>query len=158
MKSGKRLEANIKDSCKKQGILCERFKDSGTSFGTNANIRFTSSNPSDFILFDGFTMLYLEAKNHKGKSLPIGCIRETQYEQMMERSMYKNVVCGFLINFEDLDIAYFLNVKDYDEFLKLNDRKSISIDYLKEKGIEVFKTRKRTNAEYNISNLFFNIA
>lgn len=154
MKSGKRLEANIKDSCKKQGILCERFKDSGTSFGTNANIRFTSSNPSDFILFNGKIMLYLEAKNHKGKSLPISCIRENQYEQMMERCVYTNVVCGFLINFEELDKSYFLDVRDYDNFLKTNDRKSISIDYLEERGIEVLQTKKRTNSEFNIENLF----
>ena len=153
-KNGKRFEENFQKSCKEQGIFCYRLKDSGSSFQKADNLRFTSSNMCDYITFNGSLLLNIELKCHKGKSLPFDCIREKQNTMLIESSKYKNVVCGLLVNFSDVEECYFLNIIDYNVFLENTDRKSIPLDYFKQKGINVKLERKKVNFIYDVGGLF----
>ena len=154
MKNGKRFEGNVKKSADTQGIFCYRLRDNAASFYQTNQLRFTTSNMADFILFNGSKLLCLELKNHKGKSLPLTTIRGNQLIQLMEASKYDNVKCGLLINFEDIEEAYYLDIRQLDNFLKTEDRKSIPVCYLNTNGIKVDMTRLRTNHTYDIKGLF----
>ena len=154
MKSGKRLEQQIKKSADNQGIFCYRLRDNAASFYKSDQLRFTSSNMCDYILFNGSKLLCLELKNHKGKSLPLTTIRGNQLTQLLEASKYNNTRCGLLINFEDVEEAYYLDIRQLDNFIKSEDRKSIPICYLNTNGIKIDMTKLRTNHLYNLKELF----
>lgn len=154
MKNGKRFEANIKASATKFNIVCIRLKDSASSFSKEESLRFTPSNMCDFILFDGNKLLCAELKNHKGKSIPFSCIRKNQIDDLTYNSTFKNTMCGLMVRFDDEDECYFLNIIDYNSFVKQETRKSIPIEYFKEKGISVFIEKKKVNYIYRIDLLF----
>lgn len=153
MKSGKRLEQNIKTSCDTQSIFNYRLKDNPSAFG-EGNLRFTTNNIADYIIFLNGLLLVLEAKNHKGKSLPLSCIRDNQYKQMLEKSIHKGVVCGIMVYFEDLQETYFLDIRRIAEFKRKEIRKSIPIEYCAEYGIKVKTTQKKVNYNLDIKGLF----
>jgi len=96
---GKKFESLIEDSCKKQGVLCQRLKDGSSrsgkdKFGRGTIVRLKNNNPSDFILFNGKTMLYLECKRHFDR-LPLDQLR--QIPEMNKLEMQDNMICGFII-------------------------------------------------------------
>jgi recombination protein U len=155
MKSGKRLEANIKASADSQGIFCYRLRDNAGAF-SQSNLRFASSNMCDYFLFDKI-LLCLEAKNHKGKSLPLTCIRDNQYKEMLDKSKHDGVVCGILIYFEELQEAYFLNIKLIEQFINTEERKSIPIEYCADKGIQVDIKHKKVNFTFDLKKLFISL-
>jgi recombination protein U len=156
MKSGKRLEANIKSSADYQSIFNYRLRDNAGAF-SQGNLRFTSSNMCDFMLFYNGILLCLEAKNHKGKSLPLSCIRDNQYKQLINASIHYGVVCGILVYFEDLQQAYFLDIRRIEQFKRQEKRQSIPVDYFKQYGVSVKITQKKVNYTLDIKHLFENI-
>ncbi len=153
MKSGKRLEENIKKSALAEGLHCERLKDSSASWGGAENVRFTSNNISDFYIFNGYKLLYLEAKNHKGKSLPLSCIRDNQQEKMTNVVQYMNIMAGLLVFFEDVEECYYLSIEEFNNFNR-EERKSIPIEYFKQKGKKIGTTKLKTNFRYCLTDIF----
>jgi recombination protein U len=149
MKSGKRFEDNVKKSC--VDLFCYRLKDSGTSFGTNDKIRFTPSNACDFFIYNGTQLLALELKSHKGKSLPISCIRENQIKELTSFLQF-GVKAGLLVFFEDLEECYYLPIEVYNSFNE--ERKSIAVDYFKNNGLQIEITKLKTNYRYDIKKIF----
>lgn len=154
MKGSKRFEKNFKESCRLDNIFCYRLRDNSSSFSQTENTRFTTSNMCDFITFDGNKLLNIELKTHKGKSIPISCIRDKQLELLLEYSNYKNVVCGLLIYFEDVEECYFLEINKYNSFIQSGNRKSVPLDFLSKSGIYVESFKKKINSTYNIKKLF----
>ena len=77
MTSGKRFEKNVKDSIPEE-YFYYRFKDGTSSWGGNDQVRFQARNICDSMLYNGYNLYLLELKSHKGKSLPLSCIRENQ--------------------------------------------------------------------------------
>lgn len=75
-----------------------------------------------------------EAKETKNKtSFPLSNIHEHQIIHLNKISKHGGI--GFIIvRFTLLNETYLLFIKDLDEYLKNNDRKSIPYDYFKEKG------------------------
>lgn len=152
MKSGKRLENNIKTSCKYQSIFCERLKDNPSAFG-DGKLRFTTNNIADYFIFRDGMLVFIESKNYKGASLPLTAIRDNQYDKMIEAVVHKGIYAGIFIFFEDYEESYFLPIQEIVEFKRKYERKSIPRDYFKSNGIEVSNTKKKTNYQFNFNIL-----
>lgn len=158
MNKGKIFEKNFKKSVPGD-MFYYRLKDGTAGFKgqKNENVRFQATNICDCILFDGKLLFLLELKNHKGKSLPYSCIRKSQKEGLLLEQYKKNVVCGLVINFEDLEECYFLHICDVREFMRKSDRKSIPIDYCRKMGVKIEMKKLRVNYKYNIKKWLDNI-
>lgn len=153
---GKQFEQNWRKSIPESDrIYYYRLKDSASSYyGGNDNLRFSQNNIADAFMFyvgeyDNL-LLILEFKNHKGKSLPLSCIRENQLKEMLEASKKTGVIPALVVFFIDVEKCYSLRINYVDQFIKQNDRKSIPIDYFEEFGKPIEVTKLRTNYKYNI--------
>jgi recombination protein U len=152
MNNGKIFEQEIKASVP-ENVFFYRFKDGTASWGKSDGVRFQAHNICDCMIYDGISLYLLELKSHKGKSIPLSCIRETQITDLNENAMFQNIVCGFLFNFSDLGRTFFVDVGDVLNFKRHSDRKSIPIEYCIEQGIEIEGTKKRTRYTWNIKDL-----
>jgi recombination protein U len=152
MKSGKRFENNFKKSVP-SNIFFYRFKDGSSAWGGNDKVRFQSSNICDCELFDGNRLYLLELKSIKGKSIPFSNIRENQLKELSEAQKFKNIIAGIVIEFNELDRAFFMHIDNVIEFMLNGGRKSIPLAYCKEKGIEIEVEKKRVNNSFNIKRL-----
>jgi len=148
-KNGKKFENNFKKSVP-ENIFFYRFRDGSSSWGGNDKVRFQQTNICDCMMFDGYILYLLELKSTKGKSLPLKNIKQHQITDLLDKSKYLNVVCGFVIEFSELNECYFLEIKRFLEFLEQNDRKSIPIDFLRNKGIRIAIEKKKINNKFNI--------
>ena len=148
-KNGKKFENNFKKSVP-ENIFFYRFRDGSSSWGGNDKVRFQQTNICDCMMFDGYILYLLELKSTKGKSLPLKNIKQHQITDLLDKSKYLNVVCGFVIEFRELNECYFLEIKRFLEFLEQNDRKSIPIDFLRNKGIRIAVEKKKINNKFNI--------
>ena len=105
MNSGKIFEALIQESCKLQNIECYRLRDAGSYVNgkqTGIGRAFTTKNICDFIIFDGKTLVYAEAKSTKVKSIAFK--RLTQQSALLKKqseTYLKNIKCGYLLEFSD---------------------------------------------------------
>lgn len=155
---GKIFESNFKKSIPDK-ILYERFKDGTANFNgsENENVRFQAKNVCDCFLYDGSILLYLELKSHKGKSVPLSCIRQNQVNELIRRQSFKNVISGFLIEFQDLERVFYINICDFMHFTENEERKSIPFDYCRDYGIEVEVTKLRSNYRYNVEKMYEDI-
>jgi len=149
---GKKFESLIEDSCKKQGLLCQRLKDT-------ASFQKGNRNPSDFIVFNGKTMLYLECKRHFDR-LPLNQLR--QIPEMEKLGIFDNVIFGFVIKVvrkrDNSPIVRFLDldsVKLLIEELEAQGKASISYEKLKSYTVvnSYFPKRARI-ARLDIIDLF----
>lgn len=139
-------------------ILYERFKDGTSNWNrSDSMVRFQAQNVCDCFLFDGSVLFYLELKSHKGKSIPLNCIRKNQVKELSERQTHKNTIAGLLIEFSDLERVFYLNIDDFNDFVLNNDRKSIPFDYIRDVGIEVEVSKLRTNYRYNVTKMLDDI-
>lgn len=152
MNSGKTFEYNFKKSVP-NNILFYRFRDGTSNWDKNNLTRFQQKNVCDCMLFNGNYLYFIELKNHKGKSLPLNCIRESQIEELTKYSRYKNTICGIIINFQDLEECYWLFISQINEFLLTVNRKSIPIDFCRENGVKIANKRLRTNYRYDIDKM-----
>lgn len=156
---GKRFEENFKKSIiDDENTLLYRFKDGTANFGgeRNTNVRFQASNVCDFMLFHSYEynskLFLIELKSHKGKSLPITCIRDNQIKEMTTYSKKKNVESLLIVNFSDIDRCFSISIDQFNEFIKLGERKSIPLSYFEEYGIEIDIIKLKVNNKYNIYN------
>lgn len=153
---GKVFEQNFRKSIPKSDkIYYYRLKDSASSYyGGNEQLRFSQNNIADAFMFyvgDYCTeLLILEYKNHKGKSLPLNCIRENQLKEMIEANKNIGVIPMIIVFFVDVEKCYSLEIEYVDKFIQENNRKSIPIDYFEEYGIPIEVEKLRTNYRYNI--------
>ena len=160
---GKVFEQNIRKSIPKcNNIFYYRLKDTASSYyGGNENLRFSQNNIADAFLFHvGYyrTQLYiLEYKNHKGKSLPLSCIKENQLKGMIEANKNQNVVPMLVVFFEDIEKCYSLDIEEVEKFINNSERKSIPIDYFEQYGVEIETIKLKTNYRYNIEKWLNNI-
>lgn len=149
---GKIFEESFKRSVP-DDILYYRFKDGTANWEHNNIVRFQAKNVCDCMIYNGEELIFIELKNHKGKSIPIKCIRENQREELLRYSKYKNTKCVIVINFEDLEECYCLKIKDVDDFINKENRKSIPIEYCKEVGIMVNMKKLINNYRYDIKSM-----
>lgn len=149
--SGKMFEEDFIKSVP-EGIFHYRLRDSAGTWQGGENTRFTPSNICDFIIFDGSKLYLLELKSHKGKSIPISCIRPKQIEGLLQ-AYRKGVKAGYILNFRDIEETYFFNANSMNSFLKSETRKSIPVATVREYGELIPQEKKRTRYKYDLSNL-----
>ena len=145
--NGKRFENNFKSSIP-EGMFCYRFKDGTANFrgAKNENVRFQAHNIFDFMVFNGKKLFLLELKSHKGKSLPLNCIRPNQVNELVKASIYENVNAGLLVHFSDLEQVYYLEIGEYIYYTSIEpQKKSIPLDFFKERGENISCEKKLTN-------------
>lgn len=155
--NGKAWERCIQESCDKRMIFCKRLNDGTANWNRgNTQVRFQKPNECDFIIFSEGKLALVEAKVHKGKSIPLDCIRPSQIKGLTERAMFKGVICGLLILFSDLEEAYFLTIQEYLRFVRTNERKSIPFSYCRENGAKINITKKIKNYDIKIDDILLN--
>lgn len=160
---GKVFEQNFRKSIPDSDkIYYYRLKDSASSYyGGNQQLRFSQSNIADAFLFHVTEymnyLLILEFKNHKGKSLPINCIRENQLKEMVEASKKMDVIPLLVVFFSDIERCFSLRIEDVNNYIKTSGRKSIPLEYFEQTAIEIEVTKLRTNYKYNIEEWLNNI-
>lgn len=123
-----------------------RLNDSAGAWQGGDNTRFTPGNICDFIIYNG-EMWMLELKSHKGKSIPFSCLRPKQVEGLLAAHR-KNVNAGYVLNFRDVEETYYINAEMIEEFLRLEVRNSIPIQFCKNYGILIPQVKKRVRYNY----------
>ncbi len=149
--NGKKFEEDFKKSVPEDWFFY-RFKDGTGSWGGNSKVRFQSSNICDFMIFNGDLYL-LELKSHKGKSLPLSCIRPNQLKEMFKASQ-KGVGAYIIVNFSDLKITYKLHIKWVKYFIDNFTRKSIPLYYFEALGDLINSEKKITRYRYDLKEVF----
>lgn len=178
--NGKRFEKNIKDSCEKQGILWERYKDNG-KFGYSENTtmtRFSSENPCDGHIYYKNRLVYIELKTamtgsisfnqpptiqRKGEIKP--SIKAHQVNALILRSSYVGVSSGLLVEFSDRQTktklieggCFYINIHKFYQWAMSVNKKSINVDDARLIGTEVESKRLKVNSRYNIQKLLEDI-
>lgn len=127
-------------------IFVYRMKDDSLGF---AGVR----NPCDFILYKTPNIYLLELKSHKGKSIPFTAIQSNQIESLYRFSFIDGVVAGFVLNFRDVNETYFVDAVFAYHFYKAGERKSYSLDWVRDNGILIPQELKRTRFKYDLSSL-----
>ena len=153
---GKIFEQNWKKSIPLSNkIYYYRLKDSASSYyGGNNNLRFSQNNIADaFMFYVGdfvATLLILEFKSHKGKSLPLTCIRDNQLKEMIAAKEKIGVIPMLIVFFSDFERCFSLEIKYVEKFIIENERKSIPLDYFEKYGTEIEVNKLKTNYKYNV--------
>ncbi len=150
IKHGKQFE---EDFIKSVPERCDvtRLKDAG-GWSNATNMRFTSSNPCDFIVFSnwqGKDMYKLELKSVKGKSLPFSNIKDHQLKSLLE-SHSKSVKAYFVINFRPVNETYFVTPICMAEAMKAGIRASFSLQNARDNGILIKQTLIKVRYKYDL--------
>lgn len=157
LNSGKRFEAQWKDSIP-SNVFFYRFRDGTSSWGgSQENTRFQQSNMCDCMMHDGKLLYFMELKSHKGKSLPLSTIRQNQLDELVKANTYKNVRGMFVINFADEGRTFIINAGTIATFIFLNERKSIPIAWCEQYGHEIVGKKKKVNYAWDIGSWLLNI-
>lgn len=161
LNQGKIFESQIAKSVPDYALLY-RLHDSAQSFGKSSNLRFSSKNPFDFILWDSRKhILYaLELKTVKNKSVSFertkddnGVIHLHQIDGLLKWDRYDGIKCGFIIEFRELETTCFIEIKEFKKLIDKISKKSFHYDDLLANNIEytVIKQKKaRTRYSYDI--------
>ena len=151
MNNGKRFEQNFRKSIPDSpNIYYYRLKDGTASWSNDSKTRFQSNNIADSFLFCYGKLLILELKAHKGKSIPLNCIRKNQVDGMTEASCKQNVLPFLVVYFSDVERCFALPIQGYNLFVASFNRKSIPLDYFVTNGIEINVEKLRSNYRYDI--------
>lgn len=157
MNSGKKFEQNFKKSVP-QEVFFYRLRDGSSSWDKSVNTRFQQTNICDCILYDGYYLFTLELKSTKGKSLPYTNIKKHQIDDLLWCSEYGNIISGFVIEFDSLNECYFIEINKFKAFYDMNDRKSLPVDFCREKGIKIEIINKKVNRNFNIEKFLIEVA
>lgn len=151
---GKKFEDNFKKSIdmEDKSLFFYRFKDGTASWSQTDATRFQAHNIADCLIFYKNKLIICELKSHKGKSIPLKCIRPTQLEEMLEASKKDNVHSLLFIFFYELDLCYALKIEDVNKIIEKAGSKSISLKYCQEKGFKIKSEKLRTNSRFFIKD------
>lgn len=155
------LQDNFKKSCEKQDIFFYRFKDSPTSYNKTENTSFTVSNICDCMLFEEGYLILVELKSNKTKSKSFSKHDLKQLNsinsilQNKDGCFRERVVGGFLIEFREIEKAYFFETKNLLNYFLNNSTKTLNIHkYLKNNiCIEIPRHILRKNFRYDVKYL-----
>lgn len=154
---GKKFEEDIKKSAEKLGIYILRLKDSTQSF-MKSNSKFSWDNHCDFIITGNNKVLFLELKSTNKQSISFNMIRDNQIQGLLSDSKYDMHRCGFLFNFRDENITYYMSIENFVRFRDSTNKKSINKkDIIDFNGIILEQELKRTRYFYRIDKLIENI-
>lgn len=143
LNKGKAFENIVRQDWKKSfpGTLVFRLKDQMNGF------KETSQNPSDWIMFNGKHLFFIECKSHKGSSIPFAAM--PQYERLLAYKNLKNVCAGFVIWFLEKDLVIYVPIQTAEQIVK-DGEKSIGLRMLDKYDIvKIPSVKKRVFMESN---------
>lgn len=163
MNSGKIFENNFKNSIPKD-IYWIRLKDPAQSFGNNSNnnLRFSLPNPYDYLLYTNKSLFVFELKSNQGTSFSIQHSKEekgkdiklNQINGLTKASVHSGAYAGFVFNFRKTNNTYWLDIRKFNEFNSMTEKKSINEkDVINLSGIEIRSEIKKVNYKYFIGEL-----
>jgi len=164
---GKIFEEQIKKSLPDY-VKFRRLNDSAQSFGGTSNLRFSSNNPFDCFIWNSkqFRLYCLELKSKQGKSISFertkndkGDIHYHQIVGLNEWDKYAGTVCGFLIEFREIETTVFFHIRYFNELIEKLNKKSFSWGDLQKSGLPYFvipQEKKRTRYLYNMDAFLSN--
>ena len=149
---GKEFEKLIQDSCSLQNIDCTRLKDAGYT-GEQTTRRFTITNICDFIIFDGHTLLKLEAKHTQGKNIPLTRLKQLTRLITASQTTLGNVRQGFIMRFDDN--IYYIHAEDLDKLVSTTTKKSLNEGEISANGLQVLEyvPKGKRNARIDIKEM-----
>lgn len=165
---GKRLENNFRDSIPND-VMYHRLKDSAQSFGGTNNLRFSSKNPCDCLMFYSPILFALEMKSVGTSSIsfertedePEKVIRYHQIEGLRKYNEYRNMISGFIFNFrhkDNTETCYFQHISDFDKMIDDIAKKSFNERDLQDYNpLVIENTRLKVNYRYNVSKFIEDI-
>ena len=140
---GKVFEAEVRASIPPD-FYVERYKDDTAGF-------YGVSNPADYRLYKyPFTFL-LELKSHKGKSIPLDKIRESQRKGLVNAVQYRGIYGGYLLNFRELEETYYISATELEKYIESSYRKSIPVGWCREYGRLIPQKKKRVRYSYDLA-------
>lgn len=147
------FRVSVPDYC-----LLIRLNDSPVS--VQKKLRFTPSNPCDYLIWDSKHRLFMpvELKSTKSKSMPYSMVRDNQIESLTKFSEYECVVPGFLLNYRDDDThferCYFMHIVDFNKMMKNTIKKSYNeIDIIMNGAIKLDGTKARIRWTWDVDGL-----
>ena len=165
---GKVFEEQIKKSAPDYALLY-RLPDDAQSFDRNSSLRFSKKNPFDFLLWDSKRhILYaLETKTVKNKSISFernkGEKKEIHYHQIKDLNdwnKYDGIICGFIIEFREIETTIFLEISDFNILISKITKKSFTLNDLIENDIPylvISQMKKRTRYIYDMDGFLSQI-
>ena len=91
----------------------------------------------------------------KSEKVKITITLDCESVAFFKASAKKNNVKAYMIlNFRDLSETYAIDIHNFDEFYKMTNKKSISIDEARQLGKQLYQQKKRTSYRYEIDSLF----
>ena len=177
--NGKQFEKDIQESCKKQGILFERYKDNGKfGYSGDGNTRFSSENPCDGHLFHKGLLVYLELKStvngsisfnknpliqEKGKPKP--SIKTNQIKCLMDRSKHDGVMAGLMVNYYDRETktgivfggTFFIEINKWLAWAEQSGKKSMNLSDARSIGIGIESRTMIKNKRYDMAGMITKI-
>ncbi|MED1863409.1 Holliday junction resolvase RecU [Fictibacillus nanhaiensis] len=166
--TGKLFEEEIQTSSAEQRIWFFRVRDVNP-MAIKPGYK-TAENPYDSLIYYDGHLFPTELKSTKGKSLPFKNIKDHQIESLIKSNTYdRRIIPGFIINFSDLNRAFFLQIDDFMEYMEhakdnqktcrgfsVND-KSLTLDYCEGIGIEITGHKKKVKMRWYVNELCKNI-
>lgn len=149
MDAGKDFEQQFKKSIP-PSFYYYRLKDDMSGFKS-------INNPCDYFIFNTPHLHLFELKTHKGKSIPFTALTQGQIMGMYEAKKFNGIKAGFVFNFRDIAETYYVDINDFMEYYNTTSRKSVSLDFCKEKGLVVEQQKIRVKYKFNIEKLMEDI-
>lgn len=168
MNTGQIFELQLKKSIPDYALLY-RLPNAAQSFAKSSELRFSSKNPFDYLLWDSKThILYaLELKTVKGKSISferteneIKEIHLHQIDGLNEWNKYDGIVCGFIIEFREIEKTVFIEISEFNKLIDQISKKSFNYDDLHEYHIEYYvipQKKARTRYTYDMDDFLSNM-
>lgn len=136
-----------------------RFRDSSASWEGQGNeknkSRFTPTNICDFMAhnyFKGETLL-LELKSTQAKSASFTNIKKNQIIGLYNAGQFKGTRCFFIFNFRSVEETYAIEAGLVKKYMDSTDKKSFSIEWVRQNGIRILQQKIRTRYKYKVENL-----
>ena len=153
---GKKFEKDFKDSVP-DDVWYYRFRDGTATFyggmEQDNGLRFQQSNICDCELFmKQHGLFLLELKSHMGKSLPYSVFKEEHLKELAKALNY-GIATGAVINMREVGKTYFLSTDAIIEHMNTSGRKSIPLDYMRERGYRLKAEQKRVRWRYDVKDM-----
>lgn len=155
IRHGKRFE---EDFIKSVPDRCDitRLKDGG-GWSNATNMRFTSKNPCDFIVWSikEYAMYKLELKSVAGRAMPFSNIKAkdeacVKFIDDLVESHVKGVKAFFVINFRSVNETFAIDAVEMKQYMETCGRKSINLEDARSHGFKINQTLKRVRWKYDL--------
>lgn len=168
IRTGKFFESDFKKSVPSYALLY-RLPDSAQAFGGSNNLRFSSKNPFDYLIWDSKKhILYaLELKTVAGKAISFERSKDEkreihwhQIDGLNKWSEYDGIICGFIIEFRKIEKTVFINIKDFNKLMDTITKNSFNFDDLKNHKINylvIGQDKIRTRYKYSVEDFLMSI-